>query len=72
MNTKNTQKIVIETQEGAFYLKKQPIRWENRKPVVEITLTKSKAWALTTDFLTKDDIIREIHANPPANVIYAH
>lgn len=71
-SNKNTQKIVIETAEGSFYLKKQSIIWEKQKPMFSLELTKAKAWALKTDHLTKDEIIREIHSNHAEAVIYAH
>lgn len=72
MNTKNTQTIVVETTKGCFYLKKQSITWEQQKPIFEVKLTKSKAWALKTDHLTKEEIIREIHHNHTETIIYAH
>lgn len=72
MTTKNTRRIVVETTEGSFYLKKQSITWSQQKPVFKVELTKSKAWALKTNDLTKDDIIREIHRSQPSGVIYAH
>ncbi len=70
--TRNTQTIVIETSKGSFYLKKQEIKWEGSKPVVQMKLTKSKTWALKTDHLTKEEIIRQIHAAQPEGVSYAH